>query len=331
MERLGYGFRGGDKIYCINHQHDEDGVEDLGKLSLCVFTGCTRRGHNTVKDTNHYRFCAPHRDLLISEGLPVEEVIFGKNTSKCYAPGCTIVPSYDGRKYCKSHSPTGVSDDQRKCGMVCCADGGPRPQYVHPDNGTAICAFAARALMEVALMENDMDLAEKLMRHFKRSSMLVLNQQSAFRVAIEKLYWNKLDTCSKVYFDDTVSDKPKTAGDLRPDIFYMWDVDGEKMAIHIEYDEGKGQHEDNEPRLRWIAEASGTLGSVYVIRIDAKSGSSAELCTRTKKGSVVYYTVNSTGKKVAAEVAEAVMQRIEWIKKGLAPDDGAQRPYKLYM
>jgi len=103
------------------------------------------------------------------------------------------------------------------------------------------------------------------------------------------------------------------------------------MAIHIEYDEGKGPHENDEQRLRWIAEASGTVGRVYLIRVDAKSGSSGALCTRTKRGSVVYYTVNDFGKKKSLEVARAVMQRIEWVQNGLAPDDDAQRPPNTYM
>ncbi|CAM9701558.1 unnamed protein product [Ectocarpus sp. 6 AP-2014] len=68
--RLGYGFVGGEKIYCIRHQHDEDGVVNLGNMNLCVYVGCAKRGHNTLVNRKHYRFCALHRDELIREGLP---------------------------------------------------------------------------------------------------------------------------------------------------------------------------------------------------------------------------------------------------------------------
>ena len=323
-----YGLPGGDKMYCKEHRDNEDGIISL--TSLCVYKGCIKRGHSTVTGTR-YRFCAPHRDQLVMEGLPAHTVTFPKNTSRCLTPDCDTVPSKDGGKYCAKHSPTGRSDDKRACSMACCVNGGPRPQYVHPDNGSTICAFGARVLMEVALMDNDIERSRKLMKHFNRSTMMVLNQQSAFRTSIESKYWGMLDNCTKVCFDEPVSGKPKTTGDLRPDIFYIWEISGEKMAIHIEYDESSDDHEDDDARLKWISEASDTVGRVYIIRVNGKSGSNEALCTRVRMGDVVFYRVNSVGKAVAQEVAEAVMQRIEWIKHGLAPDENAGRPYKVCM
>lgn len=328
IKRLGYGFLGGDKIYCGAHKGDEDGVQNLGNINLCVYKGCITSGHNAVQGAKGYRFCAPHRDELIEAGLPEEAVISEKHV-KCKIPDCTVSASYDSGKHCRAHSTTGISDDKRACSMVCCKDGGPRPQYVHPDDGSTICAFGARVLMEDALLHNDTELSRSLMHHFGRSNLFVLNEQSAFRASIEQHYWKMLDACTRVCFDEPVTGKPKTTGDLRPDMFYLWEIDGEKMAIHIEYDEDKRQHEDDSKRLKWIAEASATLGRVYVIRIDGKTGTGGALCTMKRRGTVGYYSVNEVGQRVASQVAHAVKNRIEWIKSGLAPDDAAGREYKL--
>lgn len=282
------------------------------------------------------------------------------NNRKCDHENCDKQPVFGDpatgdASYCKTHAPEGYIDVRNKrcivddcdklridstmfcvshgggktCTLACCTFGGPRPQYGNPDDGTRICAFGARALMEEALLNNDIERSRMLMAHFNRKTMMVLNQQSAFRTELEKIYWKMLDTCAKIYFDETVSDKPKTIQDLRPDIFYLWEINGVKMAIHIEYDEGGNGHEDDDDRLRYISDTSGTTGNVYVIRIDAKAtGSSGALCTRSRKGDVVFYTVSDNGRRVASKVADAVIDRIQWIEEGLGPD--STRPAKVY-
>ncbi|CAM9568966.1 unnamed protein product [Ectocarpus sp. 13 AM-2016] len=164
----------------------------------------------------------------------------------------------DSTLFCVSHGPGKI------CTLACCMFGGPRPQYGNPDGGSRICAFGARALMEDALLNNDIERSRMLTIHFNRKTMMVLNRQSAFRTELEQNYWKLLDTCVKIYFDETVSDKPKTIEDLRPDIFSLWKIHGTKMAIHIECDEGGCGHEDHDDRLKYISDASGTTDNGYV-------------------------------------------------------------------
>lgn len=308
MISASYGPAGEVVVHCKKHMVDG---ETLTNNPSCEEEGCEKQpafGGPSTRKATHCKSHAP-------------EGFIDVRNKRCVAENCDKL-RIDSTDFCVSHGGGNI------CTLPCCMFGGPRPQYGNPDDGSRICAFGARALMENALFNNDIERSRRLMRHFGRTTMMVLNQQSAFRTELEKIYWKLLDTCAKVYFDETVSDKPKTIEDLRPDIFYLWEINGTKMAIHIEYDEG-GRHEDDDDRLKYISDTSGTTGNVYVIRVDAKAtGSSGALCTRTQKGSVVFFTVNEKGREVAAKVADAVIDRIQWIEEGLGPDD--TRPSKVY-
>lgn len=343
-KRPTFGFDGMKKTRC--REHKEDGMVSR---KTCEDENCNKSAsyglHGGV--VTHCKTHSPPGSYLLNNRMCVHEEckkqpIFGNTGDK--------IPTY-----CKAHAPDGFVDVKNKrcekegcdklsvdstafcvshgggktCSMACCANGGPRPQYRNPDDMTWICAFAARILMETAYMDDDNRRVRMLMEHFGRKSIMVLNQQSAFRTEIENMYWPKLDTCCDIIFDHSVLEKPKSLKDYRPDIFYKWCIEGRNYGIHIEYDEGSG-HEDDDARLKWIADSSGTAGRVYVIRV-RDSNSKGNLCNRCQRGSVVYFEMNSVGKGVAKEVAEAVMHRIEWIKNGLAPDESAQRQYKRYM
>ncbi|AAK14533.1 unnamed protein product [Ectocarpus sp. 4 AP-2014] len=303
-----FGFEGGTQTHCKKHMLEG---QYLVNNPTCEEEACNKQpafGDPVTAKASHCKAHAP-------------EGFIDVRNKRCIEEGCDSLVK-DATPFCVSHG------GGKTCTLACCMFGGPYPQYGNPDDGSRICAFGARALMEDAMLNDDIDRSRLLMTHFGRKTMMVLNQQSAFRTEIEKKYWWLLDTCAKVYFDESVSDKPKTTEDLRPDIFYVWKINGTKMAIHIEYDEGAG-HEDDDDRLRYISETSGTTGNVYVIRVDANvTGSSGALCTRTQKGSVVFYTVNDAGRQVALRVANAVIERIQWIKGGLGPDD--TRPAKAY-
>lgn len=342
-KRPTFGYPGKPRTRCAAHK--ESG---MFSRKLCITDGC--------KISASYGNCEGVVVHCKKHMVPGETLI---NNKKCQHAECDKQPSFGDpvskvKSHCKTHAPEGFVDvlnkrctaenceklcidstrfcvshgGGKKCTLPCCMFGGPRPQYGNPDDGSRICAFGARALMEDALLNNDIERARMLQTHFKRKTMMVLNQQSAFRTELEKKYWKLLDTCHKIYFDETVSEKPKTTEDLRPDIFYLWKVDGTKMAIHIEYDEGK-THEDDDLRLKYIADTSGTTGNVYVIRVNATTNASKNaLCTRRQMGSVVYFEVNEVGRKVASKVADAVIERIQWIEEGLGPDDS--RPAKVY-
>lgn len=303
-----FGFEGGTQTHCKKHMLEGQYLVNNPKCEEEVCNKQPTFGDPVTTKASHCKAHAP-------------EGFIDVRNKRCIEEGCDSLIK-DATPFCVSHG------GGKTCALACCMFGGPYPQYENPDDGSRICAFGARALMEDALLNDDIDRSRMLMTHFGRKTMMVLNQQSAFRTEIEKKYWWLLDTCAKVYFDESVSDKPKTIEDLRPDIFYVWKINGTKMAIHIEYDEGTG-HEDDDDRLKYISETSGTIGNVYVIRVDAKvTGSRGALCTRTQKGGVVFYTVNEAGRQVALRVANAVIERIRWIKGGLGPDD--TRPAKAY-
>ena len=302
-----FGLEGSVATHCKNHA--PDGAY-LVNAKTCAHESCNKQpifGEMGTKKPTHCKAHAPagHVDV--------------KN-KRCTTPECDKL-CVDSTAFCVAHG------GGKKCPMECCMYGGPRPQYRHPDNMSWICAFAARVLMENAYMNNDNDRVRMLMEHFGRKSIMVLNQQSAFRTEIEKRYWPKLQSCCDILFDASVSAKPKSLNDFRPDIFYKWCVDGVGFGIHIEYDEGRG-HEDDDTRLEWIARSAGVEGRVYVIRV-RDSTSEGNLCDRRQHGGVVYYEMNAVGRSVAGKVANAVMERIDWIQAGLGPDDAAGRRYKL--
>ena len=181
--------------------------------------------------------------------------------------------------------------------------------------------------MEDAIMSGDREKVESLMKFYNVKTLKTLNGQSAFRIALETHYWKLLSTCESVTFDDVVGG-PKTTGDLRPDIFYKWTIDGDSYGIHIEYDENSLHHEDDETRLEWIENTSGTNGRVYVIRVDGGHGTKDPVCTRVKNENYEYYKVTNIGKDVAKNVGDAVIERIGWIKNRMGP--GVDRSRKIY-
>lgn len=309
MISASYGPTGGIVSHCKKHMIDG---HSLINNPTCMDEVCDKQPTFGDPSTGKMSHCKEH----------APDGFIDVRNKRCIVDECDKL-RIDSTLFCVSHGGGKI------CTLACCVFGGPRPQYGNPDDGTRICSFGARALMEDALLKNDVDRSRMLMTHFNRKTMMVLNQQSAFRTELEKSYWKLLDTCAKIYFDETVSNKPKTIEDLRPDIFYLWEINGTKMAIHIEFDEGDSGHEDDDDRLMYISDASGTTGNVYVIRVDGKAtGSKDALCTRSRKGDVVFFNVNGVGREVASRVSDAVVDRIQWIEEGLGPDD--TRPYKVY-
>lgn len=126
VNRLGFGYPGGDKISCKRHKDDIEGL--IEQVSKCTYKGCPKKGHNKIPNSR-YRFCALHRDLLIKEGLPVDGIKARKSYHpKCIEDGCGISATYDNRMYCSKHSKTGKSVDRRRCGFEGCTST-KRPTY----------------------------------------------------------------------------------------------------------------------------------------------------------------------------------------------------------
>ena len=125
--RLAYGELGGDKISCEEHKKSDH--VNLSEKLICVYKGCTTRGHVTIKDCSEY-FCTPHAKLLVHQGLPEESVNWTKNGNYCFELGCEVVASFDQGRYCERHSPTKVSDDTRVCEHEGCTSRRPTFGYI---------------------------------------------------------------------------------------------------------------------------------------------------------------------------------------------------------
>lgn len=256
----------------------------------------------------------------------------------CVETGCDKRASYGvsgGKKTsCVGHKKDGyVILGTTICAMACCGatSGGLQAVFFHPDHedetseffNKRICRFGRRVLIEDALMHNDVARVESLVTHFQMDRVLTLNAQSAFRFACESRYHELLKDCVDIVFDAPVEKGPKVIGALRPDIFYKWSINGVNYGIHIEYDE-TSSHEDDARRLQSIAENAECGDRVYVIRVYGGHDTKNPACTRVHMDNFEYFKVTGEGENVAVKVADAVTERIQWIKEGLGPD--ASRP-----
>ncbi|CAM9135556.1 unnamed protein product [Sphacelaria rigidula] len=115
---IGYGVVGEDFTSCSEHKKANH--VNLSKKGLCVYKGCKTRGHVTIEGCSE-NFCTPHAESLVGQGLPKEFVHWTKNTNFCSADGCQVTASYDNGRYCKTHSPTKVSDETRTCEFDGCS------------------------------------------------------------------------------------------------------------------------------------------------------------------------------------------------------------------
>ena len=253
----------------------------------------------------------------------------------CVDPGCDKRASYGvlGGKasFCTGHKKDGfVLLGATTCAMACCSTtaDGLQAVFYHPDHqdetseffGKRICRFGRRVLIEDALMHNDITRLDSLMLHFKMDRVLTLNAQSAFRFECESKYHKLLKDCVDIVFDKPVEKGPKVIGALRPDIFYKWCIHGLNYGIHIEYDETE-RHEDDPRRLGCIAENAECFDRVYVIRVQGGHDTKNPACERVVMENFAYFRVTSEGRNVASKVADAVVERIQWIEQGLGPCD----------
>ena len=233
------------------------------------------------------------------------------------------------RKWCFEHKTDQcVNLVETICCMSCCTgDAGVQAAHYHPDHqvetsefyGRRVCHFAKRVLIEDALMKNDMKRVEQLLQHFKVDRVVTLNAQSAFRFECEKLYYEDLQQCVDIVFDQPIKPGAKFLGDKRPDIFYKFFFHGRNFGVHIEYDETTS-HEEDDARLQWIADEAECSGRVYVIRVHGKHRTESTLCERVRAKHFEYYKTTRQGKKVALSVAQAVKERIAWVKEGHVPN-----------
>lgn len=287
---------------------------------ICEIEGCYTRT-SVGYPGEAQRRCGEHKE----EGM----VPYGL----CAEQGCRKRASYgrpDGKKMsCVTHKKEGyVLLGLTLCAMSCCSTNtdGLQAVFFHPEHqdetseffNKRICRFGRRVLIEDALMHNDITRLESLMTHFKMDRVLTLNAQSAFRFSCESMYHTQLKDCEDIVFDATVENGPKVFGALRPDIFYKWCIDGVNYGIHIEYDE-RESHEDDMGRLKCIAEQAGCLDRVYVIRVDGGHDTKNPVCSRVDRQNFSYFQVTAEGEEVARDVADAVVQRIGWIKRGEGP------------
>lgn len=300
--------------------HSPTGKSDDKRV--CEIPGCETRP-SVGYPGEQQRWCGKHgEEGMVSHGL-------------CVEPGCDKRASYGvpdcKRTSCAGHMKAGyINLVATICAMACCSttSGGLQAVFFHPDHedetseffNKRICRFGRRVLIEDALMYNDVARVGSLMTHFQMDRVLTLNAQSAFRFACESRYHELLKDCVDIVFDAPVDNGPKVIGALRPDIFYKWCINGLNYGIHIEYDE-TSSHEDDTQRLQSIAENAECGDRVYVIRVYGGHDTKNPACTRVRMDNFEYFKVTGEGEDAASKVAEAVTERVHWIKDGLGPDD----------
>ena len=222
-----------------------------------------------------------------------------------------------------------------RCAQACCIKvlEGMIPTIAtgtHPVNGTAMCTFAMRVMVDT---EEDSAKKLKLQVHFGFKRLLAMRGEHAFYHALCMLVPDlKL---SERVLDDSVmvsQGKPKSNTDLRPDFFhYFGNSTNDGFTIHAEYDEIRG-HEDDDERLKEIAVAAGVdFDKTYVIRVSGKHYTKDAVCTKMTFGYHSYYKLTDAGHKVVKETAAVVKERLRWISLGLGPDDSQNRKRKVYI
>ena len=222
-----------------------------------------------------------------------------------------------------------------RCAQACCIKvlEGMIPTIAkgtHPVNGTAMCTFAMRVMVDT---EEDSAKKLKLQLHFGFKRLLAMRGEHAFYHALCMLVPDlKL---SERVLDDSVmvsQGKPKSNTDLRPDFFhYFGNSTNDGFTIHAEYDERRG-HEDDDERLEEIAVAAGVdFDKTYVIRVSGKHYTKDAVCTKMTFGYHSYYKLTDAGHKVVKETAAVVKERLRWISLGLGPDDSQNRKRKVYI
>lgn len=312
-----------DKVaeYCVEHKPEGYFIQ----VKTCEESTCQAQPSFGPKGTSEMMYCSKHGKKL--------GYVDNRN-KRCIHEGCNLGRSFgpEGgeRFWCLEHkTPESVNLVESFCEMPCCDDENRvQAAHFHPEyenKGSEfykkrICSFARRAMIEDAMMENDIDRVKSLLEHFKMKKVLTLNAQSAFRFVCEKGYHKELSDCEYIRFDEKVHDGRKIIGNKRPDIFYKWKIDGLGYGIHIEYDEN-GDHEDDDERLRIIEKESGCVGNIYVIRVHGGHDTKDPVCTRVHiSDNFEYYKVTESGKEVALDVVDLVLERIDWIHKSLKPD-----------
>ena len=118
-KKIAYGEKNGEKISCKTHKKESH--VNISDFRVCIFKECSTKGTIGIKDNTSYRFCKYHISFLKENGLKEEYIIRTKNSGpKCSHKGCSVLASFDGKKFCKKHSPTSKSDDTRSCEIPGC-------------------------------------------------------------------------------------------------------------------------------------------------------------------------------------------------------------------
>lgn len=317
--------------------------EDGCNLSASFDKGTKCQKHAKSKKSDERRRCLEPGCVSTNRptfGFPGEAKIRCNDHKKegmisrktCNYSGCNKSASYGKNgiyEKCLDHIEDGdvLILKNNICSMPCCMYEDSSGQYNHPElENKRICVFAARVMVEDAIMSNNLVRMNYLKNLFKMKRLCTLNAQSAFRIECERWYNDLLEDCCNIYFDSQVKDGPKLRENKRPDIFYKWVIGDNNFAIHLEYDE-TSRHEDDLERINTIHKDSQCDGRTYLIRIQGGHNTINPLCKDVLTKYYKYFDVTSKGKKVAITVANLVKERIVWIKNGLKPD--CNREYRV--
>lgn len=128
---LGYGFKGGDRVSCLQHKLPEH----VEQNQFCIYIGCESYGKQSLAN---YKFCAEHVDQVRADGDFPEDYVTREKAAKCRTPGCQVAASYDDGKHCKQHAISNKSDDRRRCDFKGCTST-RRPTFGIPGEKPTRC------------------------------------------------------------------------------------------------------------------------------------------------------------------------------------------------
>jgi len=262
-------FGGYCRPHLLRQECQYDGCENIARklASYCKdhLPKCSVDGCDTTAARGDY--CFKHTDR--------------SKKRTCNVDGCDTLANSKGG-YCMAHS--------NRCEQPCCSvfgdRSGLRGSYIHPENGSRMCKFAAMIFVSGVADKNFAE-AEKYCSILGLKNLPKIRQEHCVMHYLLK-NCPKLREYEDAVFDGSLSkftDKRKQLTDKRPDFFtiHRSQLNKNKVyAIHIEYDETVSHEQDFE-RLQELHSQIDMAGSVFVIRICGQHNKDSKTLFKTKQ------------------------------------------------
>lgn len=196
--------------------------------------------------------------------------------------------------------------------------------HKHPDTEQWICTGAARAIVTGAILKDDFQRMDRLMKHFHFKSNLILRAENAF-------YYTMALSCKglrdnsffKIFLDmpaSVVNGKGKLFKAPRADFLHIHGEGPNSIALLGEFDEND-DHDDEWERFERICKyANISIDRVYIYRIHARMNTNQSIVSRKTHNRNDFYVVNERGSKLLDDIVEYLDDIISRIRQGIPPN-----------